>query len=1479
MAIVGGGNIYITENIRGFNYRGQWNSTNTYTSNDMVYTGNPAVAYLAFTTIAAGVVPGASATNGWARLGQRGTDGTDGAQGVAGADGDYTIWLFGRSAGTPNRPSSSDATYDAGTNTVTVNPSSIWEDGTIPSGNDPLWLSWIRVDPGGSPVLNFGRVIRLTGTKGDKGDPADNIQAEYSADNSSWHGTFGPNDLYIRFSFDGGSTWTSGIRFVGPQGMMGTPGVDAADLSFEFSADNSTWHTGNPNPGDVYIRFRSGSDPPTSGIRFVGRDGINGIDGDDTLMVQYSNVNNVVNYHGDLRASDEWIRFSTDGGTTWSNGIKFVGEDGNDAPDVIIQYSNVMVASRFTPNFVDGDTYIRFSSDGGTTWSPSATGVQFVGASGTIGGTGAKGDKGDKGDSQRVIFYRDSGSPPLGHAPNIPSGITVVSGRFTNLPTENGVPWDDDIPSGTGQLYAQQMEINNQTSTAHTIGVPYPAQGEQGEQGIPGAAAMRGDPGPRGLGQRAIFIRRTPAQGIPRTPDIASLAIDSNGVFTDLVDGTGGNALTWFINPPAAGSVSSDDVLYMQWLLIDGTTLTLLGTPIEAQGAQGLTGGFQITVFRRFASGSSILSPINVTYDYRTSTLNIGSWTVIPPSGTDPLYAQVMTIPPETTSLVNATLNGNPYLASVKGDPGAAGAIGPMGDKGDKGDPGVSGTDGSSYRLIYRESATEPSLPTGGSWDGTTFTPPANWTENSPNRTPGDPEELYATGVRLPGGGGSPHYAGVFKISGEDGAMGSRGPQGIRGDGNDLIFRIATTAPTAPANGSGTWNYETNTYSPPPDWLADPSSYTGNQNLYATEVTLPGSSNTEEYGSVFRLNGPPGPAGQRGAVGPRGNDGSGTGGNDGDSITFMFRASATPLTSIPTGGTWVRGTHTFTPPTDWYNTYAAAIAAVANQPVYGSTVYLSGTADTVSAYSHPIRLTGEQGPRGNPGSAGTPGAAGARGISSGFLYQRNTSVPTRPANGTGTYSNESITLTGWSTDTTAGTGILYGIGWIYNASGATAADRIKYTSVFQMEGPAGQAGAVGPMGTPGTGGMANDGSSVIFMFRTSSTVLRTIPTGGTWVRATNTFTPPANWYNTYADAENAGTAGDPVYASAVYLSGTADSINAYSHPIRMTGQQGPRGNPGIQGIQGNPGPKGDRGDRGIAGAPGKFTVPVFLWSTNQPSDPRPGRYDGGFISGLLDWSRDPPTSGSPGQRLWVANIEVNPVDNTTFLVNVLPWQGPAGSQGNPGPAGGIGPMGNPGTNGTNGLPGQSYVIIYRSSANVPPNPATGTLGTAGDPSTYSPPADWNTNVPSRTTTADIYQSYVTIPRTGTTLSATRALFLESRSTVPVSPPSSMSYPNGIEYGIASGQTPSATHLDSAAFSLAVNQSHTTALLTFPRTTVGNNNFYIRLPAGLSLTNAIESVDGEELNNWNKVSGQQIWIYTIGFEDSVNSFTFTVRRDT
>ena len=53
------------------------------------------------------------------------------------------------------------------------------------------------------------------GTNGTNGTNGHDVMAEYSVNGSSWHSTFQTGDIYVHYSYDGGSTWTTAIRFVG----------------------------------------------------------------------------------------------------------------------------------------------------------------------------------------------------------------------------------------------------------------------------------------------------------------------------------------------------------------------------------------------------------------------------------------------------------------------------------------------------------------------------------------------------------------------------------------------------------------------------------------------------------------------------------------------------------------------------------------------------------------------------------------------------------------------------------------------------------------------------------------------------------------------------------------------------------------------------------------------------------------------------------------------------------------------------------------------------------------------------------------------------------------------------------------------------------------------------------------------------------------------------------------------------------------
>ena len=116
-------------------------------------------------------------------------------------------------------------------------------------------------------------------------------------------------------------------------------------------------------------------------------------------------------------------------------------------------------------------------------------------------------------------------------------------------------------------------------------------------------------------------------------------------------------------------------------------------------------------------------------------------------------------------------------------------------------------------------------------------------------------------------------------------------------------------------------------------------------------------------------------------------------------------------------------------------------------------------------------------------------------------------------------------------------------------------------------------------------------------------------------------------------------------------------------------------------------------------------------------------------------------------------------------------------------------------------------------------------------------------------------------------------------TVTPPPSNTMTYANGITYGLADdSNNPVGTALQSNSFSLAVGQTHTTEVLNMPRTTVIGDNWYITLPAGLTLTAATDTVEGAILDDWVRIASTQTWVYTVGFDTAQNDMTFTVRRD-
>ncbi len=179
-----------------------------------------------------------------------------------------------------------------------------------------------------NPDGSWGAYVDIVGTTG----TANNIIAQYSINGmGGWHDVYvEAEDKYFRHSYDGGTTWSYAIAFGGVDGDPGGKGNDAYPVLMQFSEDGAT------------------------------------------------------NWHNTPTVDDEYIRFSNDNGVSWSDAAYYKGNpgnDGNDAPAVIIQYS-VNGSSWHTPYNAGVDKYIRFSVDNGSTWLVSD---RFIGTDGTNG--------------------------------------------------------------------------------------------------------------------------------------------------------------------------------------------------------------------------------------------------------------------------------------------------------------------------------------------------------------------------------------------------------------------------------------------------------------------------------------------------------------------------------------------------------------------------------------------------------------------------------------------------------------------------------------------------------------------------------------------------------------------------------------------------------------------------------------------------------------------------------------------------------------------------------------------------------------------------------------------------------------------------------------------------------------------------------------------------------------------------------------
>lgn len=262
-----------------------------------------------------------------------------------------------------------------------------------------------------------------------------------------------------------------------------------------------------------------------------------------------------------------------------------------------------------------------------------------------------------------------------------------------------------------------------------------------------------------------------------------------------------------------------------------------------------------------------------------------------------------------------------------------------VGQQGIQGVAGISGNTVAQLQ-IYRRSATAPATPSGGSFNFDTgvITPPSSWFSTPPTGV--DP--LYSTVA----------IASIVGTTGSDTTLAWSNPGLVVQNGSAgksvytaIVFKRAASVPTAPSDGS--FNFSTNTLTPPTGWFLDVPS--GTDPVYGTRFVFSivgdsGSQNASAWSTPFKLA----ENGLQGVDGAPGADGYST-----YQATIYLRSATAPAT--PTGGSYNFSTQALTPPANWFITPPAG-----TNPVYSTSTLatIQGTTGTDSTltWSTPVLL-------------------------------------------------------------------------------------------------------------------------------------------------------------------------------------------------------------------------------------------------------------------------------------------------------------------------------------------------------------------------------------------------------------------------------------------------------------------------------------------------------------------------------------------
>ncbi|MDD4822220.1 MAG: hypothetical protein PHI48_06645 [Bacteroidales bacterium] len=322
--------------------------------------------------------------------------------------------------------------------TATGEPAGVtWTDAPpAPVTGQYLWMRTTVFTPKEDNTGWDASLPSYTRLSGLNGSAAPQVRAQYSINGVDyWHTVFVAADIYMRLSYDNGSTWTSAVRIVGEKGS------NAPAAKPQYSTDATSWHD-TFTQGDIWMHLSvDGGTTYGSAVRIVGEKGDVGADGKKQIYYKYD-----FSYSPSLSGTPTgvtwvdappaavtgqylWMRTTIytpkadnsgwDAGTpTYS---RLGGEKGTNAPAAKPQYS-VDGSTLWHDTFTQGDVWMHLSVDGGTTYGSA---VRIVGEKGDVGANG-----------QKQIYYKYDFS---------------YSASLTGTPT--GVTWVDAPPAAVAGQY------------------------------------------------------------------------------------------------------------------------------------------------------------------------------------------------------------------------------------------------------------------------------------------------------------------------------------------------------------------------------------------------------------------------------------------------------------------------------------------------------------------------------------------------------------------------------------------------------------------------------------------------------------------------------------------------------------------------------------------------------------------------------------------------------------------------------------------------------------------------------------------------------------------------------------------------------------------------------------------------------------------------------------------------------------------